>query len=422
MISQILSFFKILRLLLQKGKIYLFFLILSIFVFSSFVVIVLGIRNAIHRTVEESIGSKLPPDIIKVTPKIIPRNIFSGNIKGAEITSSDFHKISKMKGVKRVYRVMEIPFPSSVILVVFGITGRSDMVTYGVDYELVKKDIFRGLSFKYNEGENTIPFVVPKGIIEGYNLAFARGQGTPTVTENLLKGLTFTFFAGKSSFRTLPNYLETKGIIVGISENIPPLSICMPINAASYLSKRLVPNYKETYSMLYVEPYSHDYVNEVINKLRKMGFVVETSTDKTVFVENIKGFISYIVLGLIALVGIFAVVSIFISIMLFVTTKVEFLSLLRLLGANKIYISVLITSLISVVVFSFSLLSSLLSQTVFINYSSLLIEKYEVVSTFIKKDFFHLGLSDVITPVLISTLLSILSSAFVSLRFLVKNI
>lgn len=422
MITYITNSLRIFSLLLQKGKIYLLFLTISIFIFSSFVVIVLGIRNAINKTVEESIGSKLPPDTIKVTPKVIPRNIFQGTIKGTEITTKDFYKISNIKGVKKVYRIMELPFPSSVILRVFGITGRSDMITYGVDHNLVKKDIFKGFSFSYKEGDKIIPFVVPKGVIEGYNLAFARGQGTPTVNENMLKGLVFTFYAGKSSFRSLPKYLEMEGKIVGISDNVPPLSICMPIDAGLYLVKQLVPNYKPTYSILYVEVTSHEYVNNVINNIRKMGFIVETSTDKTIFVENIKGFISYIILGLIILVGIFAVVSVFISIMLFVATKVEFLSLLRLLGANKIYISVIITLLITILVFVFSCVSSWLSEMAFIKYSSLLIERYDVISTFIKKEFFYLTFSDIIFPIIISILLSVISSLIISVRFLVKNV
>ncbi len=419
---KVLGFLKMLLLLLQKGKVYLLLLILSIFVFSSFVVVILGIRNAVSKAVDESVGSKLPPDIIKVTPKIIPRNIFSGDIKGSEIVLKDYYKISKIKGVKKVYRVMEVPFPSSVILNVFGIIGRSDMITYGVDYELVKKDIFKGFYFSYTNGQKIIPFVVPKGIIEGYNLAFSRGQGTPSVNEKILKGLRFKFFAGKSSFRTLSKFIELEGEIVGISDRIPPLSICMPIEAASYLSRELVTNYRPSYSMLYVEVKSHEFVNDVIDRIRKMGFVIETSVDKTVFVENVKGFISYIILGLIALVGVFAVISVFISTALFVTTKVEFLSLLRLLGANKFYISFLITFLMSFIVLSFSLISSFFTQSVFVNYASTLLDKYDVLSTFIKKEFFYLTLLDVFIPIIVSTFLAIISSIFVSVRFFTKNV
>ncbi|MFN4246038.1 MAG: hypothetical protein ACK4F9_07865 [Brevinematia bacterium] len=418
---KILNFLKVSLLLLQKGKVYLLLLVLSIFVFSSFVVIILGIRNAVVKTVDESIGSKLPPDVIKVTPRIIPKNIFSGNVKGSEITLRDYYNISRIKGVKKVYRIMEVPLPSSVILNIFGITGRSDMITYGIDYELVKNDIFKGLSFKYVSDQKVIPFVVPKSIIEGYNLAFSRGQGTPSVNEKILKGLRFKFFAGKSSFKTLSRFIEFQGEIVGISDKIPALSICMPIEAANYLIKELAPDHKLTYSMLYVEVKSHEFVNDVINKIRKMGFIIETSLDKTVFVENIKGFISYIILGLIALVSIFAVVSIFISTTLFVTTKVEFLSLLRLLGANKLYISLLITSLMVFIVMSFSLFSSFITQSIFTNYSSLLIDKYEIISTFVKKEFFYLTLMDTLLPVIISTSLSLISSTFISLRFFAKN-
>lgn len=422
MIWRVLNFLNILKLLLQKGKVYLVFLSISIFIFSSFVVIILGVRNAINKTVEESIGSKLPPDTIKVTPKIIPRTIFAGDVKGSQILQKDYIRISRIKGVKKVYRIMEVPFPSSVILRVFGIVGRSDMVTYGVDAELVRRDIFKGLSFKYTEGEKRIPFVVPKGVIEGYNLAFARGQGTPTVSENMLKGLTFTFYAGKSSFKTLQKYIENEGIIVGISDNIPPLSICMPISAATYLTKQIVPNHTPSYSMLYVEVKSHEFVDDVISQIRRMGFVVETSTDKTVFVESIKSFISYIILGLIILVGVFAVVSVFISIMLFVATKVEFLSLLRLIGANKLYISIAISTLITTIVFMFSVISSIVSQNVFVNYASMLIDQYEILKSFIRKEFFYITTNDVVIPVFVSVVLSIVSSVFVSFRFLVKNV
>lgn len=415
------NFFKVLKLLLQKGKIYLFFLLLSIFIFSSFFVFLSGIKNAINKTVEESIGSKLPPDTIKVTPKVIPKGIFSGNIKGAEIKQKDYVNISRLKGVKKVYRVMEIPFPSSVVLKVFGITGRSDMITYGVDYGLVKNDIFKGYSFSYKEGSTNIPFVVPRGIIEGYNLAFARGQGTPTVSENMLKGLAFTFYAGRSSFRSIPNYIETQGQIVGISDNVPQLSICMPISAAEYLSKRLVPGYTPSYSILYVEVQSHEYVNSVIEKIRKMGFVVEASTEKTMFVENVKSFITYVMLGLVILVGVFAIISVFISIMLFVMTKVDFLSLLRLLGASKMYISFAITFVVTVSVFIFSLLSSILSQSLFLTYSSFLISRYEVVKYFIKLEYFYITSWDIWLPVLISSLLSLFSSIVVSVRFFVKK-
>ncbi|MGB9621856.1 MAG: hypothetical protein ACPL4C_05425 [Brevinematia bacterium] len=418
----IFNFFKVLKLLLQKGKIYLFFLLFSILIFSSFIVLISGIRNAINKTVEESIGSKLPPDIIKVTPKIVSKTIFSGNIKGAEIRNNDYLKISRLKGVKRVYRVMEIPFPSSVIIRAFGTAARSDMLAYGVDYDLVKNEIFKGYSFSYKRGSTNVPFVVPKVIIEGYNLAFARGQGTPSVSENMIKGLVFTFYAGKSSFRSLASYITVEGQIVGISDNVPQFGISMPINAAEYLSKELIPDYVPNYSMLYVEVKSHEYVSSVINSIRKMGFIVETSTEKTVFVESIKGFVSQVILGLVILVGIFALVSVFISIMLFVFTKVDFLSLLRLLGANKVYISFAITFVVTVLVFVISLLSSFVSQKVFLSYSSFLIDSYDIVKSFIKPEYFYITNWDIWLPVIVSSVLSVLSSVIVSVRFFVRKV
>jgi hypothetical protein len=417
-----IGFLKVLGLISQKGKIYLFFLAVSIFIFSSFFVIITGIKNAINRTVEENIGAKLPPDTIKVTPRIVPKNLFGGNIKGASITYSDYKKIRNVKGVKNVYRVMEIPFPNSVILRMFGIVGRSDMVSYGIDYSLVKDDIFRGYSFKYKVGSTNVPFIVPKGILEAYNLAYARGQGTPTVSENLLKGLTFTYYAGKSSYKTLPNYITIEGQIVGISERVPALSICMPIEAAEYLSKTIIPDYTPNYSMLYVEVVSHDYVEGIIKKLKSMGYNVETSTDKTKFVESIKGFISNITLVLISLVGIFAVISVFISIVLFVSTKVDFLSLIRMLGATRIYISVTITTLIFLLTLVISYASSMITRELFITYSSQLIDKFDVVKDFVRKDYLTLSFSDVMMPVIISTVLGVVSSFFISLRFVFKRI
>ncbi len=417
-----MGFFKILGLISQRGKIYLFFLAVSIFMFSSFFVVVTGIKNAINATVEKNIGAKLPPDTIKVTPRIVPRSIFGGDVKGTSITYGDYKKIRNIKGVKNVYRVMEIPFPNSVILRVFGIVGRSDTVSYGIDYSLVKDEIFKGYSFKYKVGSTNIPFVVPRGILEAYNLAYSRGQGIPTVSESLLKGLTFTYYAGKSSYKTFTNYITIEGQVVGISERVPTLSICMPIEAAEYLSKAIVPNYTPNYAMLYVEVVSHDYVEGIIKKLKNMGYNVETSTDKTKFVESIKGFISSITLVLISLIGIFAVISIFISITLFISTKVDFLSLIRMLGATRIYISVTITFLVFLLTLVISYTSSVITKELFITYSSQLIDKFEVVKDFVKKDYLTLSFSDVMMPVVISTMLGVMSSFLVSLRFVFKKI
>jgi len=417
-----IGFLKILGLTIQKGKIYLLFLAISIFIFSSFFIIITGIKNAINKTVEESIGVKLPPDTIKVTPKIVPKNIFGGEIKGSSITYSDYKKIANIKGVKSVHRLMEIPFPNSVILRVLGIIGRSDMVSYGIDYSLVKNDIFKGYSFKYKTGSTNIPFVVPKGILEAYNLAYARGQGTPTISENLLKGLTFTYYAGKSSYKTLPNYMTIEGQIVGITENVPALSICMPIEAAEYLAKTIVPGYNPNYSMLYIEASSHESVENVIKKLRSMGYNIETSTDKTKFVESIKRLISNITIVLISLVGVFAIISVFISILLFISTKVEFLSLIRMLGATKIYISMMITLLVFLLTFVISYLSSILTKEIFITYSSQFINSFDIIKEFVKNDYIYLSLGDIMAPVIISTTLGIISSFIISLRFVIKKI
>jgi len=188
------------------------------------------------------------------------------------------------------------------------------------------------------------------------------------------------------------------------------------------LSKTIIPDYTPNYSMLYVEVVSHDYVEEIIKKLKSMGYNVETSTDKTKFVESIKGFISNITLVLISLVGIFAIISVFISIVLFVSTKVDFLSLIRMLGATRIYISVTITILIFLLTLVISYASSMITRELFITYSSQLIDKFDVVKDFVRKDYLTLSFSDVMMPVIISTVLGVVSSFFISLRFVFKRI
>ncbi len=417
-----INFLKVVILSLQKGKLYLFLLFLTVFVFSIFLVLMLGIQNAIFRTVEENIAPKLPPDVVKVTPKIVPKGIFSGNIKGSVITEKDYIEIKRIKGIKRVLRVMEVPFPSSFVLSIFGVSARSDVPVYGVDTEIVSKDIAKGYSFKYAKGDKNIPFVVPRGAIEAYNLALSRGYGTPVVTEKTLLGLNFKFFAGKSSYKTLEKYFELSGVIVGISDNIPQISICMPIQAAISLTKEILPNYTPSYAILYIEVSSHQDIQRVVRELSKRGFIVETSLEKSNFVENIKKFISSIILGLVLIIGIFALVSVFISMTLFATTRIDFLYILRLLGASKIYIVILITVVMLVSTAISSFLGVLLSKEIFLNISSYLVSTIDKTGQFVKPEYFVLKTENLIFSVLLTTTLSLISSILISTRFVVKRI
>jgi hypothetical protein len=93
-----------------------------------------------------------------------------------------------------------------------------------------------------------------------------------------------------------------------------------------------------------------------------------------------------------------------------------------MLGATKIYISMMITLLVFLLTFVISYLSSILTKEIFITYSSQLINSFDIIKEFVKNDYIYLSLGDIMAPVIISTTLGIISSFIISLRFVVKKI
>lgn len=380
MLGKIVGFLKLLVINLKKGKFFLFLTGFTIIAFAIVFIVIWGVREGLVKTLETSLIRQLPPEMIKVTPKVQGVsfiNLLSGfnpekfkSMKSV-ITYRQYLKIANLKGVKKVIRFLDIPLPmyGYMNLSFLGLQqrGSSDIIIQAVDGDILEKgDVARGYSFTFRP-DKPIPVVLPSKTLELYNL-LAPSQGLPPVSEKMFIGLKFKIVVGESISKTMQmlkpsesKKMELDGVIVGFSKRLDPIDIAIPYQAGMWILREFYgKNYYPNFLKLYVMVSEHEYLPYVAGEISKMGLVVETSLKEAEFVKNIRKFTNLSILVFILIIGTFALLSAFLSFFAFIISRMDFIALLRVMGSSKLYVFTLLSISAIITSFVFSVVGSFL--------------------------------------------------------------
>ena len=332
---------------------------ISLIVFISILVTVfcVGVFSVLgenfNRYITDKFASSIPPNSIKVSP--LESSGMAGvslrNKRGAKLTDSHLAKIRRMEGVTETYPFMSVRAPMQLLLrlstfiplLPSSYAYYTDMVGIGAPYPMISKDI-RGVKGRtawnnWSPGKE-VPVLVPTLLLDMYNNSFAMANNLPKFTEELLVGKQAEVLFGRSSFRTIPGFMNEKATLVGFTDKVPSLALVLPISVVKYYNQKFgKPEASREYVYMFVEVSSHQSLLKVSQAIKDMGFIVETEKTVSKQIMELQENVNLVLKVLMFVIIILALFAISFSTLIATFNRLDYYRILRILGASKTFIT-----------------------------------------------------------------------------------
>ena len=159
--------------------------------------------------------------------------------------------------------------------------------------------------FRWEEGDEIIPIIVPKDFLHLYNFGCAQSQGTRTIPASLIKTLEVTL-----KLRNKENKVKLyKGRVVGLSDRLPTILVPKSFNEYTNRTCAKKTNIPVTRLLITVKNPSHPKLIKFLKKHR-----YETNNDK--LQSNKIGLIINVLTTILLLIGLMFIILSFINIVL----------------------------------------------------------------------------------------------------------
>jgi len=226
-----------------------------------------------------------------------------------------------------------------------GIGVLTDSMIFGVPYEFIKDEIPNPEIWE--KTEEPYPAILPRKILELYNLSVASPQSLPLLSEKDLIGKEIIFYPRYSTFFGSSENDKSDKItlkIVGFSDKASLLGPTIPIDTLKTINRYYAPTGNNSYTQLFVETLDQNKTVQVAKEIETLDLSTQYFTKD---MKEIQAKISYLSIGLglitliILLLSAIAIISTFLS---QIAERKKELGLLRALGATRKQIKLLIMS------------------------------------------------------------------------------
>ena len=327
-----------------SGAKFITFIVFSVILLSVSAILFFNIlSDNFNRYIKNNFASSIPPNEIKVKPGDNKGIFLISTGAAKELDNAAINRISKIQGVKKVDSVMAVTVPNSVTMKIFTFRYKTDLVCAGADYKFIESDIkSKEMRNAWNNGvhEKGLPVLVPKALIDSYNNGLAAANGLPEIVPDKLAGLKFKVSFGSSSISTLEGAYETSSVIAGYTDKINIIGLIIPKKVANEINKKFDKAGRNMFAMVSVK--DHNDFEQVKNRIKGMGFVVETGESISSEILKLKATVNAFITAMISLVSILAAVSIALSSITAVWGRIDYYRVLRTLGASKFFIALTI--------------------------------------------------------------------------------
>ncbi len=299
---------------------------------------VTAVSSGMLRGLQARAADMFPPTVIMVKPKTVALAMLSFN--SAVIDEPAVAKIRALPGVSHVEPQLSLRVPLRMEVEIAGQYAVTDAVVIGVDPSTLKNSVAKGMTFEYDDSSSQpIPCVVPKLLLDMYNLAYADSIGFPKINEDFLIGKRFTMVLGQT-------YLAGGGAngkqdkilcrVVGLVSDASLVpGVYIPIEYARRLNFWYTGNIDQPYTALRVIIKRPDQVDTVSKSLSDMGLMAEGNRwayDSITFATKAGAVVLYAFAFLILLVTSFSILNLFSLIMAHRTGEIR---LLTAVGGTK---------------------------------------------------------------------------------------
>lgn len=298
-----------------------------------------GIKNATFDELEK----KSPLTQITVRPKVKSGNLLSlMTASGNKLAKESVEPISDIDGVKAVYPEIQFNNFSSIEVELFDVSLMSDAMIFGVPKGFIS-DSLKDESIWDKEFE-PFPALVPRRILDLYNLTIAAPQGLPALTEENLIGKELTFFPNYSTFFPGANSKseEIRLKVAGFSDKINIIGITLPSNVVNKLNKKYSPTKEGKIIEIFVETTDPTKTESVAKEIEKMGFNTQYFQKNLQEVETKLNYLAFSLAAISITILITSAIAIIGTFLATIAERKKEIGLFRALGATKKQIQKLI--------------------------------------------------------------------------------
>lgn len=317
--------------------------LLTVFVIAFSVLVTLGvtaISTGLMTGLKQRAADMFPPTVIMVKPKTVALAMLSFNT--ASINDGTVKQISELRGVSKVEPQLSLRVPLRMEVEIAGQYAVTDAVVIGVDPDTLQGSVKTGFNFAYDEATSQpIPCIVPRLLLDMYNLAYADSIGLPKINEQFLLGKRFTMVLGGTYLAGGSGAQETKLLcqVVGIVSD-PSLvpGVYMPMEYARRINSDYSGSSAQPYTALRVVVDQPDQVKAIMDELSGMGLLVEGNQwayESITSGIRISTILLYLFAGIIILISAVAILNLFSLVMAHRTGEIR---LLMAVGATRSYL------------------------------------------------------------------------------------
>lgn len=317
---------------------------LSIAIGTSSLIVFLGLSNGIQQATFSEIEKKSPLTQITVHPNVEKTGIISllSHSEKGKLTPETFKEISQIKGIKTIHPEIQFQNFASLEIPVFGMTLATETMVFGVPADFIKNDLKS--PDIWNKNTEPYPAIIPRKILDLYNLAVAGPQNLPALSEDILIGQDLTFLPNYSSF--FPDSNDKTELIrlqvVGFSDKVNLIGVTLPYEIVEEFNKKYTTATDTNYLELFVETENATETTNVAKEIEKLGYTtsyfqknLRDVDAKFTYLKTSLSIISLIIL----LTAAIAIISTFLAT---VAERTKEIGLFRALGATKNHIKKLI--------------------------------------------------------------------------------
>jgi putative ABC transport system permease protein len=233
----------------------------------------LNLNAGLTQSAEENIENVLSLNQISVLPK--PQNAALTRIFSSEQGFSDkeITQISEIAGIEKVIPQTQFDNFASISANIFGMNLTSDAMIFGSPGELFKEDISAEDLKKWQNTDNqdTYPVILPRKILDLYNLTIARPRALPELSSSVLKGKKLTLYPNYSTFFPAGGQKSSsiKLEVLGFSEKTNLLGVTVPPELIEQISENV------TVSKLFINVENLEETTKVAQEIEKLGYTTD---------------------------------------------------------------------------------------------------------------------------------------------------
>lgn len=319
----------------------------SITIGTASMIVFLGLSNGIQQATFSEIEKKSPLTQITVTPNIEKTGVISllSHSEKGKLTDDTVKQISAIAGVKTIYPEIQYNNFSSLEIPIFGMTFSTETMAFGVPKEFIKNDLHS--PEVWDKNTEPYPALIPRKLLDLYNLTVAAPQNLPQLSENGLIGKELTYYPNYSTFFPSSND-KTDAIrleVVGFSDKINLIGVTLPDQVIQKFNEKYAgekPGSTKSYLELFVETNDATETTDVAKKIEALGLNtsyfqknLQDVDAKFTYLKISLGAISLIIF----LTAVIAIISTFLAT---IAERTKEIGLFRALGATKTHIKTLI--------------------------------------------------------------------------------